>query len=86
MVIADYLDETYPEPPLYPTDPAAIQKDKEFLKSFDLLTGIFHRALFNAENLTLAQRFQEALPEIEKLEKELGSRGRIFFNINYFGY
>lgn len=76
LVISDYLDETYPEPPLYPKDPAAVEKDKELIKSFDTLIGKTHPAFFNKDNLTLAQRYQDALPELEKLEKELGSRGK----------
>lgn len=77
LVISDYLDQTYPDPPLYPKDPAAIQKDKELIKSFDPLIGKLYKAFFNADNLSLAQRYQDALPELQNLEKELNARGTL---------
>lgn len=75
LVISDYLDQTYPEPPLYPKDQAAIEKDKELINSFDPLIGKLYLAFFNKENLNLSQRLQDAQSELEKVEKELGSRG-----------
>lgn len=69
------MDKTYPEPPLYPKDQAAIEKDKELINSFDVLIKKVYGAFFNEAKLTLAQRLQEALPEIEELEAELGKRG-----------
>lgn len=75
LVISDYLDKTYPDPPLYPKDQAAIEKDKELINSFDVLIGKLYAAFFNEANLTLSQRLQEALPEIERVEAELGNRG-----------
>lgn len=78
LVISDYLDKIYPEPPLYPKDPVAIQKDKDLIESFDTLTAKFHNAFVNTEKLSLAQRIEDALPELEKLEKELHNRGIYF--------
>lgn len=76
LAISDYLDETYPEPPLYPKDPASIEKDKELIKSFDGPSWKFFGAFLNKENLSLAARFEEALPDIQRLEDELSKRGR----------
>lgn len=32
--IADFLDEKFPDPPLYPNDPELKSRDKEFIKKF----------------------------------------------------
>lgn len=32
--IADYLDEKFPDPPLYPSDPELKSRDKEFIQKF----------------------------------------------------
>lgn len=75
LVISDYLDETYPQPPLYPADSAAVKKDKELINTYESLIRKFYEALFNKDNSTFAKHFQNALPEIETLEKELSNRG-----------
>lgn len=78
LVISDYLDKTYPDPPLYPKDEVAIQKDKELINSFDVPIGKIYGAFFNKDNLSFAERIQDALPEIQRLENELSQRGRYF--------
>lgn len=80
LVISDYLDKIYPDPPLYPKDEAAIQKDKELINSFDAPIGKLYLAFFNKENLSLAERIQDSLPEIQRLENELSQRGRYINN------
>lgn len=35
LVVADYLDEKYPEPRLYPLDPLAKAKDKLLIEKFN---------------------------------------------------
>lgn len=84
LVISDYLDETYPEPPLYPKDQQAKEKDKELIKSYSALAVKFHNAFVNNENWSLAKRLQDALPELKNLEKELESRGKHFIIRNTY--
>lgn len=75
LVISDYLDDQYPEHPLYPTEQALKQKDKELIASFDNITGHFVKAVFNTDNKPLSELVEGVKPEIERLEKELEQRG-----------
>lgn len=46
LIIANYLDEQYPERPLYPKDPLAKAKDKLLMEKFNrVIRGIYNMML-----------------------------------------
>lgn len=77
--IADYLDEKYPENPLYPKDPSAKKHDQELIKKITPITSTFYRCLFKKENKTLNDWVKEFVSLLQVFENELASRGTVFF-------
>lgn len=73
LVIADYLNEKYPEKRLYPNDPFRKAKDKLLIEQFNDVITKFHKVTRDAVNLT---DFGKAL---DKYEEELKKRGTTFF-------
>lgn len=77
--ICDYLDEQYPDPPLYPAEPAARDQEKELIKKLGPLTGIFSKLLFSGADKTPQEWLDEFAPHLEVFEEELEKRGTTFF-------
>ncbi|PSN45355.1 hypothetical protein C0J52_06540 [Blattella germanica] len=77
--IADFIDEKYPDPPLYPSDPELKSKDKEFIQKFGKVIGATSRAIYNKENLPLDEYMTDILEPLEEFEAELANRGSTFF-------
>lgn len=77
--IADFLDEQYPEPPLYPAEPAAKEQDKTLIQKIGPIVGIFSKILFAQDKKTAAEWLKDFLPHLEVFEKELERRGTPFF-------
>ncbi|XP_033210966.1 pyrimidodiazepine synthase-like isoform X2 [Belonocnema kinseyi] len=78
LIIADYLDEVYPQNHLYPKNPLAKAKDKLLIERFNSVTTTIYQ-LF-AGNTDQKELFEEALNELEFFEKELAKRAKPFFN------
>ncbi|GJQ70877.1 GstO2 [Trypoxylus dichotomus] len=76
--ICDYLDEAYPEPPLYPQDPQAKARDKELIKKFDNVIGEYYAAVRSIQNKSLAEYAEALLSLLEEYENELSTRGTFF--------
>jgi len=78
LVIADYLDEKYPEKRLYPNDPLQKAKDRLFIEQFNDVITTFHKVVRdgNSDSLT---NFRKGL---DKFEEELKKRGTTFFSGN----
>ncbi|KDR22870.1 pyrimidodiazepine synthase-like isoform X2 [Zootermopsis nevadensis] len=77
--IADFLDEKFPDPPLYPNDPELKSRDKEFIKKFGKVVGATSRALHNTDNLPVEEYLKDILEPLEEFEAELTNRGTTFF-------
>lgn len=77
--ICDYLDEQYPDPPLYPAEPAAKEQEKALIQKIGTLTGVFAKLLFSGEEKTPQEWLDEFAPHLEIFEKELEKRGSTFF-------
>lgn len=75
LVIADYLDQEYPEPPLYPKDEKQKKLDKELIASFDKIITSFYSAIFNKDNKPLSAYADDLRPHLQKFEQELEKRG-----------
>lgn len=76
LVISDYLDQQYPDPPLYPKDDEQKKLDKELISSFGNILGPYHALLWNKDNKTLSENIENIKPQLDKLEQELEKRGR----------
>lgn len=76
LEICDYLDEKYPDPPLYPKDEKQKVADKELIAFFDSFSGVFLPAVFNKESKPLSEYMVNLKPYAEKLENELEKRGK----------
>ncbi|KAJ9590883.1 hypothetical protein L9F63_016088, partial [Diploptera punctata] len=76
--IAEFLDEKYPEPPLY-LDSELKAKDKELIQKFGKVVGATSRAIYNKENLPVEDYVKEILELIEEFETELANRGTTFY-------
>ncbi|KRT84505.1 Glutathione S-transferase, partial [Oryctes borbonicus] len=76
--ICDYLDETYPEPKLYPEDPQARTRDIELIKKFDKVIQQYYATVRNTQNKSLEKYTEGILSLLEEYENELASRGDFF--------
>ncbi|CAG9824906.1 unnamed protein product [Phaedon cochleariae] len=77
--ICDYLDEKYPENPLYPAEPEAKNRDKEAIKLVALVTNAFAKCAYTNETGTPEGWVKLLLPPLQDLEDELAKRGTKFF-------
>ncbi|XP_034195998.2 pyrimidodiazepine synthase isoform X1 [Osmia lignaria lignaria] len=80
LIIADCLDESYPQNKLYPDDPVARAKNKLLISRFNTVINIMYKLYQN----TSADRdvFNEALTELGLFERELTLRKTLFFHGN----
>ncbi|XP_072397718.1 pyrimidodiazepine synthase-like [Diabrotica undecimpunctata] len=77
--IADYLDEKYPENPLYPADPAAKQKIKDIINKAGAAQGVFIKLLLGKEEHSAEEWAKLFIEALQPLEEELSQRGTPFF-------
>ncbi|XP_075979033.1 pyrimidodiazepine synthase-like [Anticarsia gemmatalis] len=78
-IINFYLDEKYPDGPLQASDPLRRAEDKMLVEEFASAQSAFYTAAFNppALNPTMVETYHKGL---ERLQKELESRGTKFLN------
>nr|QWV59556.1 glutathione S-transferase omega 1 [Lasioderma serricorne] len=79
LTIADYLEQKYPEPALYPAEPEAQERDKALIAKIDPLSSLFGKILFSKEDKSAAEWSKELVPLLEEFEKELESRATPYF-------
>ncbi|CAH1104325.1 unnamed protein product [Psylliodes chrysocephalus] len=78
--IADYLNDKYPEPPLYPADPEAKKRDQELIQKAGPAQGILFKILLSKDDSTTPEEWAKLLVDsLQDLENELGQRGTPFF-------
>ncbi|KAH8269988.1 hypothetical protein KR018_001709, partial [Drosophila ironensis] len=73
LVIAEYLDEKYPQNPLLPRDPLKKAQDKILLERFNGITNAFMKILVHNTGL------DDYWTALDVFEEELGKRGTPFF-------
>ncbi|KAL7298222.1 hypothetical protein TKK_0009212 [Trichogramma kaykai] len=77
LIIAEYLDEMFPDHRLYPTDPLYKAKDKLLIERFnDVITSMYKLYLGKVVDKDL---FEEALEGLDLFDQELIKRGTPFF-------
>lgn len=77
MLIAEYLDDVYPEIKLYDTDPLKRILDKIWIERFSTVTAAFTRICKNFEEAPEA--WEEAMRALDLFEMELKKRGDVYF-------
>lgn len=78
--IANYLDEKYPDPPLYPEDAQRKASDMELIKKISPLTDVFTELILLKKTQDAEEWFKEFGPLMQIFEDELEKRGSVFFN------
>lgn len=77
--ICDYLNQEYPNPPLYPAEPLALKKDKDLIDKISPLTTVFTDILLKKEEKLPSQWREALLPHLLVFENELKQRGTPYF-------
>lgn len=72
--ICDFLEKEYPNPPLYPAEPLAVEQDKELIQKIGPLTSVFTKLILGQEKKSPEDWKNELLPHLEIFEKELQRR------------
>lgn len=78
LVIAEYLDEAYPNKKLYPTNPLAKAKDKLLIERFNTVITNMYK-LYTGTTVD-NDVFNEALSNLEFFDRELVRRKTPFFS------
>jgi len=80
LVTCDYLDEKYPEPALYPTDPWKKAKDRIMVELFSKVTSPMYKLNFNSDDSSLVPSIcEDVRVGLDIFEKELEKRGTVMF-------
>ncbi|XP_061398969.1 pyrimidodiazepine synthase [Musca vetustissima] len=77
LVIAEYLDEKYPEPKLFPSDPLKKAQDKILIERFNAVVGPMYKIFVNTE--VSPGTITDVSTGLDIYEKELRARGTPFF-------
>ncbi|KZC12100.1 PREDICTED: pyrimidodiazepine synthase-like [Dufourea novaeangliae] len=77
IVIANYLDEKYPEPPLYNETTRA--RDLELLDHYSKIVTIFSNCIHGNDKRPLSEIIAEVSNLLGEFEEELKTRGTTFF-------
>lgn len=78
LIIADYLDDAYPQNKLYPSNPLAKAKDKLLINRFNAVITTMYKVFFLGSTLE-QDVFNEALNGLEFFDQELTKRRTPFF-------
>uniref|UniRef100_T1HUM1 Uncharacterized protein n=1 Tax=Rhodnius prolixus TaxID=13249 RepID=T1HUM1_RHOPR len=76
FIISDFLDEKYPQYPLYPKDPLKKAKDRIVIETFSKVTTLLYR-IFVSQKMDSSQLIP-LFNEMDYFEKQLTSRGTQF--------
>nr|CAD7256036.1 unnamed protein product [Timema shepardi] len=77
--IAEFLNERFPDPPLYPADPEKKAKDKELIEKFGKVVATWAAALYKKDGKTNQERIQSINDVLLEMETELEERGTTFY-------
>lgn len=80
MIIAEYLDEKFPENKLYPSDPLEKAETKLWIERFGAIPGPFYRLVYEENTPENVDKLLTTLyTELASFESELTKRGLSFF-------
>lgn len=78
LIIADYLDEKYPQRPLFPKDPLRKALDRILIEGFSRVINLLYKLYIST--VMDAQHLAPILEEMDLFEKELAKRGTPYFS------
>ncbi|XP_011871091.1 PREDICTED: pyrimidodiazepine synthase-like [Vollenhovia emeryi] len=78
LIIADYLDDAYPQNKLYPSNPLMKAKDKLLIDRFNTVISTMYFKGFSSEAPLQQDDFNEILIGLELFERELAKRATPF--------
>lgn len=78
LVICDYLDEVFPEPPLHSKDKQERERDAVLLKDFDEFLTVYHRGIRSHDESTYGTCVEDLKTRAVVFEEELKKRGTYF--------
>ncbi|XP_036142677.1 pyrimidodiazepine synthase-like isoform X2 [Monomorium pharaonis] len=79
LIIADYLDDAYPQNKLYPSNPLAKAKDKLWIDRSNTVASNMYKTLYSEIALQQDATFNEMLTGLEFFDRELTRRETPFF-------
>lgn len=80
LVIAEYLDEKYPEIKLYPSDPFEKAQTKLWIERFGTIAGAFYRLVYEKNTDEVSDELLNTIyTELAHYEAELIKRGTKYF-------
>ncbi|XP_068220330.1 pyrimidodiazepine synthase-like isoform X2 [Palaemon carinicauda] len=80
LITCDYLDEVYPNPPLYPSDPWKKAQDKVLIDRWAKVSQAWYKIRFAVGNEEMMKKALQELHEgLDIYEVELKKRGTKFF-------
>lgn len=82
LLIAEYLDDIYPTPKLYPEDPLERVQEKIWIERFSPITSKFYQALTITDSDELLRIWSEMERLLDAFESELQRRGTKYFGGN----
>uniref|UniRef100_A0A1B6KGV6 Glutathione transferase n=1 Tax=Graphocephala atropunctata TaxID=36148 RepID=A0A1B6KGV6_9HEMI len=77
LIIADYLDEKFPDRPLHSNDPLKKAKDRILIENFGKVSGVFYKVVMNPTSAIADSELM--VRELLEFDKELASRGTKYF-------
>lgn len=78
LLLADFLDEQYPQPPLYNNSPLQKILDKMFITSFGKVGSAFYKVMMSTPEI-VKDNFDDLVNSLIPVEAELAERGTPFF-------
>jgi glutathione S-transferase len=80
VLVSDYLDEVYPNRPLYPKDPFKKTLDRIWIENVTKVTGPFYKTVFaKGDQEKLKEALKDLVEGLQLFDKELKRRGTVFF-------
>lgn len=79
LLITEYLDEVYPEPKLYPTDPLKKLVEKLWIERFGPVFSKFYQAYQATDKAAAIVCWNDARNLLDDFEVELTRRGTTYF-------
>lgn len=79
LLIAEYLDEVYPEPKLYPMDPLEKLQEKLWIERFGQIFIKFHYAYIATDPAEAIAHWSDGQKMLDDFEAELTRRGTTYF-------
>lgn len=79
LVLAEYLDDKYPEPALYPNDPLEKAQAKLLIEKLAAVFGSHYRLVYDPSLEKIDQTFDEFHNHLDVFETELKNKNTLYF-------